>query len=295
MLMIYSGKQLNEQKYFPVAKNYYAMQSERKDLKYGKGHIALCECVADRRSSIVFTAQSACAYHGIERINDYEMRPHAITQSSRRAEIVRWHLGPPDKKEQIIRGRHVAGPIRAICDLYGSDTPDSILSAINSCLFQNLFTKKQLSAELQRLPKMRGRSCLERLVQFATPKCESPLETLGLIAIYNGQFVMPQQQVEIYEGYKVIFRVDMYWELPGRKIVLELDGRIKYRCEGRDEDDKDKYYKEKMRQDYLINNGYEIIRASWNQIKRGYLPEILNARGIPRRRNMGLLFPGYKK
>jgi hypothetical protein len=138
---------------------------------------------------------------------------------------------------------------------------------------------------------MKGRKCIERLLQFATPKCESPLETLGWIAIYNGQFVMPDQQVEIYNGKRVIFRVDMSWDLPGRKIVLELDGRIKYRRDGEDTDDKDTYYKEKMRQDYLVNNGYEIIRVSWNQIKKGYLPEILNARSIPKRRSMGLKLP----
>jgi very-short-patch-repair endonuclease len=185
----------------------------------------------------------------------------------------------------------VVSPIRAICDLYGTETPESILSAINSCLVQRLFTKKQLGAELQRRPKMRGRACIERLLEFATAGCESPLESLGWAKIYKAQFVMPRQQVgiKIGNGINGNVRVDMYWELPGRKIVLEVDGRQKYK------DDDEAYYNEKVRHDKLSNLGYEIIRASWKQTANGYLTQLLADRGIPKRRYFGLKFPGFNK
>jgi hypothetical protein len=196
-----------------------------------------------------------------------------------------------------VDGLLVASPIRAICDLAKTDSPESLLVAINHCLFHKMFTKKQFAEALDNRPGITGGPLLRRILQFATPDCESPLETIAWISIHNAGFVMPQQQRNIYDGQKFVGRVDMCWEVYRKKIVLELDGNLKYI--GGNADPDASLIPEKDRQEALEDLHYKVIRASWKTVTEGRLPEKLEKKKILKRRFSGKAFlctnPDYEK
>jgi hypothetical protein len=286
MDMKYCNKELNEKKYIQIAKNYYALRSEWQELKPDQRHTELCACIAKRRKAIVYTGQSACAIRGVARLSPLDLRAHAISEKCREAGIVYWHYGPLDPHTEIIKEMYVVSPIRMICDLALTDTPESLLITINDCLYKQLFTKEQFMNEIKLRVGMKGRKRLMRLGAFATAKCESPLETIAWIALYKAGFVMPQQQVSIYDGYNFVGRVDMYWEFRGRKLILELDGKLKYADDGGSA-----VYAEKVREDKLRSLDYEFIRGSWSDVINGQLAQRAKDKGVPMRRNFGKHFP----
>jgi hypothetical protein len=288
MLMIYTRGFVDESLYIQVEKNYYVLKTEWAEFSLKEKHNELCSCVAMRRQGIVFTGQSACALLGAEKIGYYEVRPHAIALTHKRTDLVRWHVGAEEKNTTIINGMCVVNPIRAIYDLAGSESPETILSIMNSFLHKGILSKYKLQSGIRKYVGMRYCRWLERLASFATGKCESPLETYGWIELYKMKFEMPVQQLEIRGKNKFHVFADMCWNLPDRKIILELDGRSKYV-------DKQVLWDEKVREDTLRAMGYEFSRIYWAHLKSGEFEQKLIENGIPRRRNFGLTFPGHKK
>ena len=150
--------------------------------------------------------------------------------------------------------------------------------SINHCLHKKLFTKKDFSSELINRKGLKGSVLLRRLLRFTSEKCGSPLETIAWCALYDAGFVLPQQQVDIFDKHEFSGCVDMYWEFRNRKIVLELDGKVKYNV-GSD------LYAEKRREDHLRKLCYEVYRAGWNDVKNGEFVQMVRNIGIPTRRN----------
>ncbi|MDR0875577.1 MAG: hypothetical protein LBN12_05150 [Clostridiales Family XIII bacterium] len=275
---------MDPNEYIQVAKNYYAKWDEWAKLSTSARHLELCVCASNRRSLLMFTGQSVCAAHDIPRLTPFEMRPNCISEIHRRTDLIHWHYEQRDPDATHARRILCARTSRSICTLAKTDTPDSLLVSINHCLYKRLFTREQILTELDMHPHIQGCNILERLMAFATPKCESPLETIAAIALYKAGFVMPQQQVNIYSGRKRIGRVDMIWKLRRRNVILELDGRLKYK-------QADDLFAEKRREDAIRAEGYMVLRADWDDVHNGQLAKLLAEQKIPMRRNFGLKFP----
>lgn len=275
--MIYSKTHINEQNYIEVAKNYYALRNEWKDMTSSDRHLALITCINEHRNNLIFTGQSACAIYGIPRLDAFEMRPHCIAQTSRCTEIICWRRRAYDKKAVIVNQLSVVNPSRAICDLANYDTSVSLLTSINHCLFTRQFTINQLFKELDISKAFRGKNKLKNILKYASSKCESPLETLAWVKIYNAGYVLPIQQKNIFDNQNFIGRVDMYWEIKDKKVILELDDMNKY-------EDITDLHSEKYREDKLRMLKYEIIRATWKNVINGEFIIMLEKVGIPKRR-----------
>jgi very-short-patch-repair endonuclease len=78
----------------------------------------------------------------------------------------------------------------------------------------------------------------------------------------------------------------MYWELPNRRVILELDGKMKYQTPN-------DIYKEKRREDTLRAMGFEVVRAVWADVISGALVKRLHEIKIPQRRYYGRKFPRW--
>jgi hypothetical protein len=232
----------------------------------------------------MFTGESACIARSISRLEKPKMKPHCINSHHRSTDIIRWHYGPRDENATVINGMLVASPARTICDLAAEDSAESLLVSINYCLHKKLFTKEGLLEEMGKLPGMRRAKLIRSLLPIATDKCESVLETIAWIALYKAQFVMPTQQLNIYDHHNFIARVDMCWELPKRNVVLELDGKLKYI-------DPEVLYAEKRREDAIRDLEYKVVRASWSDVEDGTLVKRLEKIKIPKRRYFGQKFP----
>jgi very-short-patch-repair endonuclease len=297
MEMIHSTEHLDKIEYAQIAENYYLPKEEmlliQNDAKNNIAlqnkmiHLDLCRLIATRRKDLMFTAQSAAFAYGISRDDSIEMRPNCISDRHKRSDIIRWHYGMRDPKARSVNGIFVASPTRTICDLAKLDNPESLLVSINHCLYMDLFSKNQLLYKINSHSRMKGSLLLKRLLQFATNQCESALETIAWIAIHKAKFVMPQQQVIIKDKHDFIGRVDMYWKLGSRKIVLELDGVMKYT----DLNNTNALINEKRREDKLRRLGYEVIRMEWKDVKSGRLVAELTARHIPLRKHFTGNFP----
>ncbi|MDR0886234.1 MAG: endonuclease domain-containing protein [Clostridiales Family XIII bacterium] len=291
--MIYSKNHLNETEYKQITTNYYIPMEEwcvinRKVTRNEEIHLALCNCINARRKGLVFTGQSFCAIHGVPRLNPYETRPHCLTDKKKGTDLIHWHRNEKDSatKTTTMNGLTTVNPIQAIFDIAKMDSPDSILTSMNHCLSKRMFTDAQLHDVIENQPGRKGRNLLKRLLRHATKKCESPLETLGYIAIYKAGFVMPEQQIRIFDRYRYpVARVDMYWKLPNKEIILELDGDEKYLV------DPKSFRKEKHREYELRELGYEVIRSDYEEIKNGKLLQKLITCGIPLRRHFKGTFP----
>jgi very-short-patch-repair endonuclease len=290
MGMKYSSRILPKTEYKQIAKNYYAVRSEWALMTDAARHLDMCDCVSNRRRQPMFTGQSACAMRGIARLDAFEMRPYCISDRRKRTDdFVVWNYGPLDPNATIERGRLAAGPIRTVFDLAKFDSPESLLVSINDCLYKKMFTKKWFVREMEKRPGMKGTKLLGQLLRLATPECESPLETIAWTAIYKAGFRMPLQQVKIYDDDKFVGRVDMYWKVRRRRIVLELDGKVKYTGA-----ETDALYKEKKREDALREMKYDVIRATWEDVISGDLAKMLHKRKIPMRRDSARSFPTKK-
>ena len=276
--MLYSRKRLDESKYIEVAKNYYAVIEEWDKKNSSERHLEFCYCFSERRKNLLFTGQSACSIYGIPRVDPFEVRPHCIRENTMRTDIICWRYGKTDEHARTLNGLKVVSPIRGIWDLEKYDTSYSLLTSINHCLYKKLFSKEKFLTALNSEQKRPGRKRLFKLISLATHKCESPLETLAWIAINNAGFHNPKQQVHIYDKQHFVGRVDMCWENGNNKVVLELDGLNKY-------EDRNVLVAEKIREDKLRFIGYELVRATWKDVRDGKLIKMLNEKNISKKRN----------
>jgi hypothetical protein len=247
-------------------------------------HLDICACVAKRRKNLIFTGQSAAAIYGIPWLGAYEMRPHCFSGKPKGADFIRWYHGKYDPQARMLGGYIVVGPIQTIFDMAKYHSPESLLVSINHCLYHQLFTKEAFAAELEKRHGMRHRDLLRRLLRFANPKCESPLETIAWVALYRAKLALPEQQIDFFDSHQFVGCVDMYWEIRGKKIILELDGWSKYK-EG------DDFKREKRREDHLRKLCDVCIRAEWRDVRSGALVQMLVENGIPFRRNFVGTFP----
>ena len=276
-MIVFSKTQLDESKYIKIAEDYYTDADDWNKKRYDEKHLELCICVAQRRFNLMFTAQSSCAIRRIVRLDPYEMRPHCISTTTKKVDIVRWHYGEIDSGAEFIDSLLVANPVRTIFDLAKCDTPQSLLASINDCLYKGLLTKNEISDFLESKINIRGKNKVKKVLGVATNKCESALESLAWIKINNSGFMLPEQQVNVKIQGLLIGRVDMIWEVRNRKIILELDGMNKYNT-------LPDLRKEKVREDHLRRLGYEVIRATWKDAMNGNLITYLEDAKIPRRR-----------
>jgi very-short-patch-repair endonuclease len=120
---------------------------------------------------------------------------------------------------------------------------------------------------------------IRHILPFVSDKFESPLESLAWLCIYKIGLVLPLQQVKFPN---IGARVDMYY--PKQKLVIELDGKIKYQS-------RDDIFMEKIREDKLRKLGLKVLRVTWYDVKKGFLEEMLEEFCIKKRRRFGLLFP----
>ena len=277
--MIHSKTTLHKEEYIEIIDNHYVNIDKWKNLNDSDQHLLICNYFNKRRKGLVFTGESNCAISGIPRFDKFGNRPHCTTRVRRSTDIICWRNNRIEPETYSANNFTITSPIHTVCDLAQFDSEHSLLASINHCLFQKLFTKEQILSKIDAGIIVHGKSKIKKVLTVANDKCESPLETLAWIAINNAGFLLPKQQVDLYDTDGFIGRVDMLWQISNRKIVLELDGMMKYK------DIKD-LHNEKIREDRLRRLKYEVIRATWKSVKNkdSGLIRLLEDAHIPKRK-----------
>ena len=95
-----------------------------------------------------------------------------------------------------------------------------------------------------------------RIVELADGRAESPLESVGRLAL-AGQGLFPDPQVWIYDRAGRRARVDFLFR--DEWTIVETDGLAKY-------SDARALKEEKLRQEWLEQLGFVVVRVTWHEV-----------------------------
>ncbi|MGO4455125.1 hypothetical protein [Arthrobacter sp. RAF14] len=142
---------------------------------------------------------------------------------------------------------------------------------------------ESLASVLPDLRSAAARARTRRVLEFADPTAESVGESFSRAVIEQLGFEVPESQFRVRGQYGEIARTDFCWR--SRKLVGEFDGVMKY-SRARDFSGKDPaqvVVEEKLREDRIRAEGYQVVRWVWGDLMR---PELLRGKllraGVPR-------------
>ena len=148
--------------------------------------------------------------------------------------------------------------------------------AADAALHRALTTRCELEAWLNRLRRRPGLAAARRAVACADPRSESVGETrtrLLLTAMPDLPPITSQHEFRDERGI-VWARCDF---LVGDHLVVEFDGRVKYRAEPAPgaPSPEDVVWAEKVREDRIRSQGAVVVRVIWSELDR---PSLVQAR-----------------
>jgi len=254
-------------------------------------HRALVEFYAERfaNAGTIFSGISGAVMRGIPILGRVPLEPRCYTQTKRGAtkDLIKWRYTPTLPPFDVIEGVRVACVERVLVDLTLAFDATACLVALNHCLSTGQTNAPRLRRYVEDHACLPGIWRMARLLPFANAKCESPLETLGWLAVYRAKLVLPCQQVKIrlpQDCKTRTARVDMCWSRRSKKLIVELDGKTKYQT-------REDLVNEKIREDGLRRLGCRVLRFLWEDVRSGNMEVQLREAGVKERRNTGKQIP----
>ena len=123
-----------------------------------------------------------------------------------------------------------------------------------------------------------GIAAAARALGLSDGRAESPLETVGRLALLGAGLPCPDLQTEIHDDAGLIGRVDAWYE--DAAVAVEFDGRVKY-LEPRDGSSSgDVLWKEKRREDRIRDTGIRVVRIVNDDRGPGWAPKAARIRGL---------------
>jgi len=117
-------------------------------------------------------------------------------------------------------GLPVLAPARTVLDVAGDSADVDTVIAIDALLNRRCVTVADIEVMLRRgLP---GSRRVARLLGFASPGAESPMETRTRLLIVLAGLPRPEVQYEVYDEAAFVARLDLAY--PGRRLGIEYEG-----------------------------------------------------------------------
>lgn len=157
-------------------------------------------------------------------------------------------------------GTKITACPRTVIDIARQGARHGIVVA-DSALRNELVTIDELHAAMIAQWRWHGVTAARRVVELASGKSESALESLTRLFLADHDIPLPEQQIWI-KTHRGWYRVDGLWA--AQRVILEVDGLAKYRTA--DADDDDPLVTEKLRQEALERAGYTVVRVTWADI-----------------------------
>ena len=214
---------------------------------------------------------SAGAVHGLPLFSGMVQHVH-ITRDRRgggaRRPVV-WVHGSPLREEDrvIVDGLVVTSLSRTAVDLARTVTYDQGVAVADRALASGA-SAGELAESVEQARRWRGCLQARRVVAFADGRSESVGESFSRIRMRTLGLPDPVLQFEVVDanGY-LVGRSDFAW--PERRTLGEFDGRIKYgRLRRPGETVEDAVHREKLREDALRDQGWEVARWVWDDLRR---------------------------
>ncbi|MBO0835276.1 MAG: DUF559 domain-containing protein [Actinobacteria bacterium] len=254
-------------------------------LPHGEQVLRAAAAVAHNGPACAISHESAALLHNIDLIG--ERAPGTtitIWNRGRRGNrhgVHTYSHAMPDSHLTSKFGLPVTTAARTVVDLAMTlEYPAGVVAA-DSALHQGLTTAPELWQVAGQCQTRRGGDRATRVVDFANPLAESPLESLARVVFDEGGLPPPELQVTITSADKqFIGRVDFLWRK--YNVIAEVDGAIKY------EEDPRRARGELWRDKLLRRAGYDVLHFNWHEVT-AESDEVtaavwaeLRARGAPR-------------
>ncbi len=174
------------------------------------------------------------------------------------------HIGPLDGNDLAeVSGIPVTGLARTAVDCARQLPLTQAVAVLDAALNRGGIDLESLEERVARLSGCEGVSRARTVVRLADAAAESPGETrTRLILRSAGLTLLPQQEIRDADD-RFIARVDFL--VDGTSVVVEFDGREKYRLSG---DVEQAHWSEKGRQMLLERAGYRVVRVVWADLAR---------------------------
>jgi hypothetical protein len=153
----------------------------------------------------------------------------------------------------------LTSPLRTAIDIARwSERIGDAVAVTDAVLRRGDATKDQLIDWLDQFRSWPGMAQARRVIDYADPLAESPLESHSRVMFAEQGLPPPDTQVEITDGTCFVARVDFLWR--HASTIGEADGRLKYAVG-------DAVYREKRREDRLRELGFEVVRWDFSDVR----------------------------
>jgi hypothetical protein len=233
--------------------------------------LLLAATIAGLRRAAVVSHQSAAVLLGMPlwgvRLDQVHItrRPPASSQVSGplRCHVARLR----DDELTVVGGITVTDVARTALDLARSLPFEPGVAALDAALNEGLVARDVLERRLFDIAGTRGSRHAARVIRFADGRSESVGESRSRVALHQLGLAPTAVQHEIRspDGH-LVGRTDFGWE--DQRVVGEFDGRIKYgRLLRPGQDAGDAVFEEKRREDAIRDEGWEVVRWTWGDLR----------------------------
>jgi predicted transcriptional regulator of viral defense system len=154
-------------------------------------------------------------------------------------------------------GVPVTTAARTVLDLARCSQFRAGVVVADSALRSKCATKQELQAVIDSCSRWPGLQRAAEVVRFADGMAESPLESIARVAFADCGLPPPELQALLGDEYRVIARVDFYWEQ--FRTIAEADGELKY-------DNRFEATHQLRRDADLRDAGFEVVHFGWRDI-----------------------------
>jgi hypothetical protein len=245
----------------------------------GRHRLLIRATLAGLRRPAVVSHQSAAVLHGLPLWNvpldrvHITRRPRAWSDTSA---VLSCHVARlRDDEVMDVDGVPVTGPVRTALDLARSLPHEAAVVALDAALHAGVLSHGLLRARLLDIVGTPGSRSAARAVAAADGRSGSVGESRSRVMLHRWKLPPSALQFEIRsETGLLVARTDFAWEAD--RLVGEFDGRIKYgRLLRPGQAPGDAVFEEKLREDAIRDEGWNVVRWGWTDLRR---PDRLAAR-----------------
>lgn len=245
-----------------VHRGAYTSTAQLSELQAHDRHRVQVRAVAAAaRPDAIISHTSAAVLHGFELWNTSLSRVHLTRNrrgGSRYSDHRHVHSAMfTDDEVTVADGLAVMTPARTVVDLARSLPFEQALVAGNSALHRTPLTIDEIEGILARIPRHPLHRHAFHVIGAMDGRLESVGESRSLALFVRERLPIPEPQVQLGNA-----RVDFLWR--EHRTIGEFDGRVKYgRLVPAGRTPEDVLWEEKLREDRLRAEGWQVVRWTW--------------------------------
>jgi very-short-patch-repair endonuclease len=231
--------------------------------------LLLAATVPQLAGGAVISHASAALLHGLPTWPESLERVHVMRDRNyggKRRSVVIVHCGPFVAEDVAeLNGVRLTSLARTVIDLARSRPFDEAVASGDRAVAigLNRISLDQTLVRMKRWPYVRQ---ARRVVAFLDGRSESVGESLSRVRLAEDGLPAPELQRQIIDARgRPIGRVDFCWV--AQRTIGEFDGKIKYgRMLKPGQSSEDAIFAEKVREDLLRDNGWQVVRWLWRDL-----------------------------